>query len=137
MTHETNMLLTRRALTLAALIALSLVSPGRSDAAGAAPPALMPAEGAAISDVQRFLELRTGSWSVDELTKSTGRETYEMDVTLGITIHTSGSPRKEDLENDPWLAAFAGKAGERKSVPVTLTWARTPGGWKLKRITPR
>jgi len=129
--------LTRRSLIIAAFIALCLGVPGRSHAEGAAPPVPLPTEKSAIADVQDFLNLRTGRWSVDGLTKNTERETYEMDVTLNITIHASGSPRKEDLDNDPWLAEFSGKAGERKSVPVTLTWAKTRGGWKVRRITPR
>jgi len=131
------MLLTRKSLILAAMFALGLLVLGSSYAADATPPAPVPTEKTAVTDVEKFLDLRTGRWSVDGLTRNTERDTYEMDVTLDITIHTSGSPRHEDLENDPWLAGFTGKAGERKPVPVTLTWARTGDGWKLRRITPR
>lgn len=100
-----------------------------------------PAEARAIVDVQRFLNLRTGRWTVHRVTRKAersgqvkNRETYEMDAVLDVTVHTAGEPRRRDLENDPWLARISGRAGERKSTSVTLTWVRTDSGWKLRSL---
>jgi hypothetical protein len=100
-----------------------------------------PTEAAAIVDVQKFLDLRTGRWTVHRVTRKAERsgqvnkrETYEMDTVLDVTVHTAGEPRRRDLENDPWLARISGRAGERKSTPVTLTWVRTDSGWKLRSL---
>jgi hypothetical protein len=100
-----------------------------------------PTEATAIVDVQRFLNLRTGRWTVHRVTKKSersgqvkNRETYEMDAVLDVTVHSAGEPRRRDLENDPWLARISGRAGERKSTPVTLTWVRTDSGWKLRSL---
>jgi hypothetical protein len=100
-----------------------------------------PTEARAIVEVQRFLNLRTGRWTVQRVTRKAersgqekNRETYEMDAVLVVTVHTAGEPRGSDLENDPWLARISGRAGERKSTPVTLTWVRTHSGWKLRSL---
>ncbi|HEY3173794.1 MAG TPA: hypothetical protein VGK86_14595 [Thermoanaerobaculia bacterium] len=100
-----------------------------------------PTEATAIVDVQRFLNLRTGRWTVHRVTKKSersgqvkNRETYEMDAVLDVTVHSAGELRRRDLENDPWLARISGRAGERKSTPVTLTWVRTDSGWKLRSL---
>lgn len=104
------------------------------------PSASKPTEATAILDVQRFLNLRTGRWTVHRVTRKAersgqvkDRETYEMDALLDVTVHTA-EPRRRDLENDPWLARISGRAGERKSTPVTLTWVLTDSGWKLRSL---
>lgn len=129
------MLSRRWSLTPLALIVLGLGVLARLYAANPTGGASVPTEKAAVSDVQQYLNSRTGLWSVDGLTKSAERESFEMDVTLNITIQAAGKPGKVQLENDPWLGHFTGKVGEKKSVPVTLTWSKTGAGWTLRRIT--
>ena len=96
-----------------------------------------PDSATAAADLGKFLNLRTGRWTVNRVNPASARETYEMDAVVDITVEAGGPPRRSDLANDPWLAQFSGNAGEKKSIPVTLTWVKTEAGWKLRSIKTR
>ncbi len=96
-----------------------------------------PTQATAASDLRSFLNLRTGRWSINNVTQVARRETYQVDADVEVTVEAGGQPRKADLANDPWLSQFSGKAGEKKTVPVTLTWVRSGDSWKLRTLAIR
>ncbi len=100
-----------------------------------------PSAESAVTDLQDFLNLRTGRWTVTKVTPLStsegtveGRPSYQMVGTVDMTVESSGTPRPSDLQNDPWLSKISGFQGERKSPELTLTWVKTEKGWKLRDI---
>ena len=96
-----------------------------------------PDSAAAAVDLGKYLNLRTGRWTVNRVNPASAREIYEMDAVVDITVEAGGPPRRSDRANDPWLDQFSGNAGEKKSIPVTLTWVKKEAGWKLRSIKTR
>ena len=100
-----------------------------------------PSAESAVRDLQAFLNLRTGRWTVNEITPLgtsqgtvEGRQSYQMVGMVDLTVESDGAPRPSDLESDPWLSKISRSKGERKSPQLTLTWLKTDEGWKLRDI---
>lgn len=93
----------------------------------------------AAAEVQRFLNLRTGRWTVHSLSVSSevpgkvnGVDSIEMNAAVDITIRTP--PKASDVKRSPWMERVNGAAGEKKTADVTLVFVSSAKGWRLKSI---
>lgn len=93
----------------------------------------------AAGELQKFLNLRTGRWTIHSVSSSSevpgklsGADSIEMNASLDLTVHTP--PRASDIRRSPWMERINGSAGERKSADVTIVFVSTAKGWRVKSI---